>query len=356
MPAEFESQHALWLAWPHNAGDYTPKAACIPWVYAEICRVLQGRERVRCLVQSEQAAQKIRRLLRQVGVDDLAPLSEGERAGDAPWLEFYTVPTDRAWARDYLPTFVRRPTGGVAAIHFRFNGWALYENHTRDMQVPLALADELHWPLVSALHHDRHVVLEGGGIDTNGRGVLLTTEECYLDQATQTRNPGFTKQDYEDVFARYLGISQTIWLGNGIAGDDTHGHVDDLCRFVSPTAVVLSQEKNASDCNYKALAGNWERLQGVRLPGGEQLEVIALPMPDPIGYKGRRLPASYANAIIGNRTVLVPTFNAPQDVVALGIFKECFPERQVCGIYAGDLILGYGALHCLSHEEPAALE
>ncbi len=348
MPAEFEPLAALWLAWPHNAADYTPKAACIPWVYAELCRVLQGRERVRCLVRHAAEEQKVRALLASVEVDASATL-EG-----TPWLEFHHAPTDRAWARDYLPTFVRKADGAIAAVHFRFNGWALYDNHHLDMAIPEVLAPRLGWELHPAIHAGRHVVLEGGGIDANGRGALLTTEECYLDPAVQVRNPGFTKQDYEAVFRQYLGVEQTIWLGRGIAGDDTHGHVDDLCRFVTPNTAVLVQESRSHDENYQALAENHERLQGIRLPHGEALEVVPLPMPDPIGYKGRRLPASYANFIICNSAVLVPTFNAPQDAEALGILRELFPNRRVCGIHAGDLILGYGALHCLSHEEPRA--
>lgn len=349
MPAEFDPLDALWMTWPHNAADYSPKAACIPWVYAEMLRVLAGRERVRLIVQGPEQERKVRALLASVEVDPALPLE-----GDAtPWLEFFHLPTDRAWARDYLPTFARQEDGSLTAVHFRFTGWALYPNHERDIQVPPALAQARGWTLVPAIWNGRHVALEGGGIDSNGRGVLLTTEECYLDPAVQVRNPGFTRQDYEGLFRQYLGIEQTIWLGHGIAGDDTHGHVDDLCRFVTPHTVVLAQESNPTDVNYRPLAENMERLQGISLPDGATLQVVPLPMPDPLVYKGRRLPASYANFAILNRTILVPTFNSPKDHLALGILAELFPDRLVVGVHAGDLILGYGAIHCLSHEEPA---
>ncbi|WP_460032535.1 agmatine deiminase family protein [Megalodesulfovibrio paquesii] len=352
MPAEFDPLDALWMTWPHNAADYTPKAACVPWVYAEMLRVLAGRERVRLLVQDAALEQKVRALLAsvEVPVDAVLEGTDGE-----PWLEFFQQPTDRAWARDYLPSFCRRADGGLDAVHFRFTGWALYPNHLRDIEIPPALAAARGWNLVPAIWNGRHVALEGGGIDSNGRGALLTTEECYLDPAVQIRNPGFTRQDYEGLFRQYLGIEKTIWLGHGIAGDDTHGHVDDLCRFVSPDTVVLAQESNVSDINYKPLAENFARLQGETLQDGSALRVIPLPMPDPLVYKGRRLPASYANFAILNRTILVPTFNSPKDRVALGILAELFPGRQVVGVHAGDLILGYGAIHCLSHEEPAGI-
>ena len=199
------------------------------------------------------------------------------------------------------------------------------------------------------------MVLEGGSIDVNGRGSLLTTEECLLDPVVQVRNPGFTKGDYADVFRAVLGVTQVIWLGKGIAGDDTHGHVDDLCRFVNAKTVVLVREKDPKDANYRALEENKERLQGARLEDGARLEVVALPMPAPIVFAGQRLPASYANFYIGNAAVIVPTFNDPADRVALGILSELISDRPVVGIHALDLVWGLGTLHCLTQQQPAVL-
>jgi agmatine deiminase len=198
----------------------------------------------------------------------------------------------------------------------------------------------------------RRVVLEGGSIDVNGAGAVLTTEECLLDPEVQPRNPDLSRADVEEVLRNSLGASQVIWLGKGIAGDDTHGHVDDVCRFVSPTSVVLCREINPADDNYHLLAENRERLQGMRLDNGSALDVVDLPMPAPLYFDGRRLPASYANFYIANAAVLVPTFNDPADRVALGILAELMPDRPVLGIHAVDLVWGLGTLHCLTQQEP----
>jgi agmatine deiminase len=215
------------------------------------------------------------------------------------------------------------------------------------------LAKRLKYPRIKAIHGNRHVILEGGAIDGNGAGTLLTTEECLLHPATQVRNPGFSRADYEAVFAKHLGIRKVLWLGNGIAGDDTHGHVDDLCRFVNTNTVVLCHEENRHDANYRALAGNRERLQRATDADGGKIEVVKLPMPAPLWFEGIRLPASYANFYIANDRVLVPTFNDPRDRQALGILAELFPSRTVTGIHAVDLVWGLGTIHCLTHEIPA---
>ena len=197
------------------------------------------------------------------------------------------------------------------------------------------------------------MVLEGGSIDVNGRGTLLTTEECLLDQKRQVRNPGFSRANTEAVLRDNLGVKNIVWLGKGIAGDDTHGHVDDLCRFVDRRTVVLVREKNRNDSNYKPLEENWERLRGARLEDGGKMDVVALPMPAPLHFDGVRLPASYANFYISNSAVLVPTFNDPNDRVALGILGELFSDRAVVGIHAVDLVWGFGTLHCLTQQQPA---
>jgi agmatine deiminase len=342
MPAEWEPHRATWIAWPHNARDWPGKFAPIPWVYGEIVRHLVPGELVRILVNSGAHARRARRLLGRAGVD-------------ARRVEFLPLPTDRAWTRDFGPLFVRR--GGrrseVAIARFRFNAWAKYRTWTRDDRVPERAARRFGWRLFRARAGGRDVVLEGGSIEVNGRGTLLTTEECLLDPRVQPRNPGLGRTELERVLRDYLGVTTVLWLGRGIAGDDTHGHVDDLCRFVNPRTVVLCRERNPRDANYRALEENRERLRGMRLEDGSRPEVVDLPMPAPLFFEGRRLPASYANFYIANAAVLVPTFNDPQDRVALGILAELFPDRPVVGIHAVDLVWGLGTLHCLTQQEPA---
>jgi len=335
MPAEWEPHAATWLGWPHNKTDWPGKFEPIPWVYGEIIRHLTTGERVRLLVNSEGHKAQATRFLKKVGV----------HLGQVHFLRF---PTNRGWTRDFGPIFVRQ-SDGLAIARFHFNAWAKYDDWKKDDLVPVRAAKQFKRPMI-----DGKIVLEGGSIDVNGRGTLLTTEECLLDQKVQTRNPGMSRGELERVFRATLGITNTLWLGHGIAGDDTHGHVDDLCRFVNAKTVVLCREKNPNDVNYKALAENRERLQGMRLENGTAIEVIDLPMPAPLSFEGVRLPASYANFYISNAAVLVPTFNDPHDRIALGILAECFPDRAVVGIHAVDLVWGLGTLHCLTQQEPAA--
>lgn len=339
--AEFEKHAAVWLAWPGNASDWPGRFAPIAWVYGEMVRKLVGAgERVRLLVRDEKQRATAGRVLKAVGAD-------------LQLVEWFTAPMDRGWTRDFMPFFVRR-AGKVVAVDFGFTGWAKYPDHRLDDAVGPAVCRELGMPVVPALHEGRRVVLEGGGMDGNGRGDVLTTEECLLDPEVQVRNPGFGRAEYEAVFREYLGTRNVIWLGQGIAGDDTHGHVDDLCRFVSPDTVVLCREDDPTDANYAPLAENRERLEGARLADGGSLGVIDLPMPRALVFRGQRLPASYANFLIADRVVLVPTFNDARDRLALGILAEAFPGREVVGISAVDLVWGLGTIHCLTHEEPAA--
>jgi len=218
--------------------------------------------------------------------------------------------------------------------------------------VPETAAKLLGKPLFHAQCGGKDFVIEGGGIELNGRGTLLTTEECYLHPKVQVRNPGLTRADYDATFKAYLGVKNVLWLLNGPVGDDTHGHIDDLCRFVNPTTLVLIRESNRKDINYGALAENWDRIGDLRLEDGSQPEVVPLPMPAPLMFDGERLPASYANFYIGNTCVIVPTFNDPNDRLALGILGELFPDREVVGIHAVDLVLGFGSLHCLTQQQP----
>jgi len=342
MPAEWEPHEATWIGWPHNTTDWPGRFGPIPWAYAEIVRWLARGEIVRALVQSRAHEQRARRVLARASVD----LSR---------IEFFRIPTDRGWTRDSGPAFVRRDASpaAVAISRFRFNGWARYPDWRRDDRVPDRIARELDLRVFAAEKRGREVVLEGGAIDVNGRGSLLTTEECLLDPRVQVRNPGLTRRDYEEIFRDLLGARNVIWLGSGIVGDDTHGHVDDIARFVGPRTLVLCREENPADENYRALEENRERLKGARLEDGSKVEVVPLPMPGAVFFDGRRLPASYANFTIANGAVLVPTFNDPKDRIALGILTELFRDRPVVGIHALDLVWGLGTLHCLTRQQSA---
>lgn len=342
MPAEWEGHEATWLGWPHNTSDWPGKMGAISWVYGEMVRKLSLGEIVRILVNDKAHEEKARIVLEKVGVDPLR-------------IQFFRIPTNRGWARDFGPIFVKHvdEDDQVLISRFRFTAWAKYKNWKLDDCIPDKVGKRLKVPFVQVERHQRGVVLEGGAIDVNGQGTLLTTEECLLDEHVQVRNPGYSRQDYEEVFRSYLGISQVLWLAKGIAGDDTHGHVDDVCRFVDPYTVVLCQESNPADENYHPLSENQERLQGMRAEDGRKLMVIPLPMPAPLFFEGRRLPASYANFYIGNAVVLVPTFNDPKDRIALGILSELFPDRAVVGIHAVDLVWGFGTIHCLTQQQPA---
>jgi len=333
LPAEWEPHAATWIGWPHNVTDWPGKFPPIPWVYGEIVRTLAPGEVVRILVNSAIQQAQASRILKKVGVD-LAR------------VDFLHCPTNRGWTRDFGPIFVRGEKG-LAVARFHFNAWAKYRDWKKDDKIPERAAKRLKLPVIEA-----KIVLEGGSIDVNGRGTLITTEECLLDPKVQARNPGLSRLELETVFRDTLGITNTLWLGKGIAGDDTHGHVDDLCRFVKPGTVVLCREDNPKDENYRPLAENRERLQGMHLEKGASIEVIDLPMPAPLYFEGVRLPASYANFYFSNAAVLVPTFNDPKDRIALGMLTELFPDRPVIGIHAVDLVWGLGTIHCLTQQEP----
>lgn len=350
LPGEWEPHDAVWIGWPHNASDWRPKFAAIPWVFADMVRLLAPSERVMVLVNDEAHELRARRVL-----DNVFPGWNAPDAGEHKGVTLVRRITDRGWTRDFMPFFVRCATGG-AAVDCRFTGWARYPNHEQDDAAGTAMAAALSTQgglkHVTALYKRRHVVIEGGAVDSNGQGTLLATEECLQHPDRQVRNPGWSKEDYEAFFAAYLGVTRTIWLDRGIAGDDTHGHVDDFCRFVAPRTVLLCEERDGADPNHEALERNRERLESVRFSDNGRLEIIRLPMPPKVHFAGERLPASYANFYIGNKVVLTPTFNAPADREALGIIAALFPGRTVVGLHAGDLIQGLGAVHCLTHEQP----
>jgi agmatine deiminase len=341
MPAEWEPHEATWLAWPHQQADWPGKFGPIPWVYCEIVRHLHQNETVRILVNNAAVESRARGQLRRAGVD-------------LGRVEFYPILTDRVWTRDYGPYFIRDAAGTVSATDWGFNGWAKYDNWEHDDAAAAQIIAQLGMRSWQPTVDGRRVILEGGSIDSNGAGLLLTTEECLLSPV-QKRNHGLTRQDYEQLFADYFGARKVLWLGRGIAGDDTHGHVDDLARFVGPRTVVTVVEDNGDDENYKPLQENLDRLRGMTDTEGGALEVVSLPMPAPLYFRDQRLPASYANFYIANGRVLVPTFNDPADRRALGILAELFPGREVIGIHSVDLVWGLGTLHCLSQQQPAGL-
>jgi agmatine deiminase len=299
---------------------------------------------VRLLVKSERDA-------------EAAKVQLTQSHADVSKVEFIVHRTNRGWMRDCGPICVRR--GGAqqesAFVHFHFNAWAKYRNWQLDRTVPEMAAQRFGKRLFNAQCEGRDFVLEGGAVDVNGRGSLVTTEECLLDQVTQVRNRGLSREQVESALKANLGVNNILWLGGGVVGDDTHGHVDDICRFVNPTTVALALENNAKDINYKPLQENRERLEGMRLEDGSKVQVVPLPMPAPVWHDGYRLPASYANFYISNAAVIVPTFNDPNDRVALGILADLFKDRPVVGIHAVDLVLGFGTLHCLSQQQPAGL-
>ncbi|MCB0403359.1 MAG: agmatine deiminase family protein [Bdellovibrionales bacterium] len=340
LPAEWENHATTWIGWPHQSTDWPGKLPAVMWAYGEIVRILTGpgREHVSIFVNDKAHEKKAAAVLTKAGVGTHA-------------VSFVRLSTDRGWLRDSGAIFVEEK-GKLLANQFAFNAWAKYPNWKKDAKVPAKIASHEKLLIRRVLHDKKPVVLEGGAIDYNGAHTLLTTEECLLDEHIQVRNPGFTREDYESLFAEYLGTRKTLWLGKGIVGDDTHGHVDDLCRFVNRNTVVLVREQNPQDDNYRPLEENFERLQGATTADGEKLNVVSLPMPSPLHFSGYRLPASYANFYIANGAVLVPTFNDEKDRDALGILSELF-DRPVVGLHAVDLVWGFGTLHCLTHEQPS---
>ena len=351
MPAEWEPQRATWLAWPHNRSDWPGKFAPIPYVYAEIVRHLARAARVELIVNDAEAEERARAILTDTNV-----LPALELPGKDARIGFHRWPTNRGWLRDSGPIFVRDKTGGVAVTNWKFNGWAKYRNWRLDDMLPEKIAEVRGYGVFEAaveMHgHVRQMVLEGGSIDVNGRGLLLTTEECLLS-TVQQRNPGMTREQIEAALGRMLGVKKVLWLERGIVGDDTHGHVDDIARFTGPRTVLAASEDDPADPNHSILKENLKRLRKMTDTAGRALEVVPLPMPAPVVFKGQRLPASYANFYISNRTVLVPTFDDPNDLKALNTIQRVLPKHSMVPIYCGDLIWGLGAIHCMTQQEPA---
>jgi agmatine deiminase len=348
MPAEWEPMAATWLVWPQNRSDWPGRFAPIPFVYTEIVRNLARVGRVEIIVNDEQAEAGARKTLEFVHVI--------EPGGGLPAnLRFHRWPTNRGWTRDSGPIFVRDRSGEVVITNWRFNGWAKYRNWQLDDQLPQRIAGLLGMSTVepewAAEGSKRRVVLEGGSIDVNGRGLLLATEECLLSR-TQQRNPGMSRKAIECVLGRFLGARKVLWLECGIAGDDTHGHVDDVARFVSANTVVAAVEPDPADANHEPLRENLRRLRKAKDLRGRPLRVIPLPMPSPVVIRGRRVPASYANFYIFNGIVLAPTFSQSNDRLALNTLADAMPKHTIIPVHCGDLIWGLGALHCMTQQQP----
>ncbi len=347
MPAEWEPHEATWLAWPHNPEDWPGKFQSIPWLYAEIVRLLAARERVHLIVEGAAMRKRVAGMLDRAGAN-------------LDRVSFHEWPTDRGWTRDSGPIFVRNSEGRAGLTNWHFNAWAKYPDWRLDNQLPDRIAGLLglpQWQPSVQIHggSQQRIVLEGGSIDVNGHGSLLTSEECLLSEVQQ-RNPGVSREQMEQVFHDYLGIGQVLWLDRGIAGDDTHGHIDDIARFAATDVIVAAVEPDSSDPNHAPLAENLERLKAARTPEGKQFTLVELPMPHPVVFRGQRVPASYANFYVANGLVLMPTFHDPRDRTALDILAEVFPDREVVGVHSVDLIWGLGALHCMTQQQPAAGE
>ena len=341
-PAEWHPHDATWIAWPHHEPDWPGKLGPIPWVYAEIARVIADHERVEIACHDEDVRAAASAHLIAHGV---------ERN-----VQLHVIPNDRVWLRDSAPTFVHGENGAVVLMNWGFNAWAKYPNFARDARIGEAIERITKLPRIEPSRPDfpGRLILEGGGIETDGEGTMLVTEEWLLSDV-QVRNPGMDREAYERAFRDHLGIRQTIWLGEGCVGDDTHGHVDDIARFVGPGIIVLAYEEDpADDENHRRSADNMRRLELAGADDGA-LKVVKLPYPRAVIMNGERLPASYANFYIANGVVLVPTFNDPNDRIALNAIATLFPDRKIVGIHAVDLVWGFGTLHCLTQQQPARL-
>lgn len=332
MPAEWEPHKGTWLSWPHNRETWPGKFEPVSDAFIEIVKRLCPAELVNINVNDREMEDQVRIQLGLAGV----PLTN---------VRFRLIPTNDAWVRDHGPTFI---TNGdrLALVNWTYNAWGRkYEPFDLDDRVPVRIAEQLSCPVFSP-----GVVMEGGSIDVNGRGTLLTTESCLLNR---NRNPSLTRNEIERVLEDSLGVRKVLWLGEGIAGDDTDGHIDDLARFTDPSTVVTVIEDDPADENYRPLRENLERLRRMRDQDGKELKVVTLPMPGKLYYEGQRLPASYANFYVANTIVLAPLYDSPNDRTALESLQALFPGRRVVGVRCIDLVWGLGAVHCVTQQQPA---
>lgn len=337
MPAEWEPHEGTWLSWPKDPITWPEQLPQVEKIYAQMIEALSPHEKIFLLVNNEKTERAVREKLSSKKIFESN-------------LKIHQIPTVDAWIRDYGPNFIVRQNGSrkeLAFNHWIFNAWGnKYEELKKDTNVPKTIE-----PIVNVPVFRPGLVLEGGSIDVNGQGTCLTTEQCLL---ARTRNPHLTRQEIEQNLKDYLGVTNIIWLGEGIIGDDTDGHIDDIARFTHENTVVCAIEENSSDPNFKPLQDNLRRLERSKNEKGKKLNIVPLPMPGPVKYEGDRLPASYTNFLIANNVILVPIFNHKNDDKALGTLEKLFPKRKVIGIPCQDMVVGLGAIHCVSQQQPKA--
>ena len=336
MPAEWEKQKSTWVAWPHNKKDWPNKFKLIPDIFAQIIAKISKFQKVNILIENKNLKKKIYLILKNY-------------LANTKNINYTICKTNRAWLRDSFPIFVKNKLNQKVLIDWGFNSWAKYKNFNHDNKIGIKIKKFLNLDSVRPKFKNRRIILEGGSIDVNGKGVLLTTREC-LQSKIQERNIGFKKKDYEEIFKKFLGIKKVLWLNKGIVGDDTHGHIDDVARFVTRKKIFIAYEKNKNDVNYKKLRENYQIIQ--KLNKKKEFEIIKIPMPNAKYIDGVRVPASYLNFYIANRIVLVPVFSDEKDKKIIKIFKKHFKNRKIIPIDCSLLIWGFGAIHCVTQQEP----
>ena len=336
MPAEWEKQKSTWVAWPHNKKDWPNKFELIPDIFAQIIAKISKFQKVNILIENKNLKKKIYLILKNY-------------LANTKNINYKICKTNRVWLRDSFPIFVKNKLNQKVLIDWGFNSWAKYKNFNHDNKIGIKIKKFLNLDSVRPKFKNRRIILEGGSIDVNGKGVLLTTREC-LQSKIQERNIGFKRKDYEEIFKKFLGIKKVLWLNKGIVGDDTHGHIDDIARFVTSKKIFIAYEKNKNDVNYKKLRENYQIIQ--KLNKKKEFKIIKIPMPNAKYIDGVRVPASYLNFYIANRIVLVPVFSDEKDKKIIKIFKKHFKNRKIIPIDCSLLIWGFGAIHCMTQQEP----
>ena len=338
MPAEWETQKSTWIAWPHNKEDWPGKFNKIPSVFSKIISQLSKFQLVNILIKDKSEREKIIFFLKICGAN-------------IKNTKLIVCKTDRAWTRDFLPIFIKNEKEKNILSKWEFNGWAKYKNFKNDNVAYSKIERFKKIDIIKPKYKNKKIILEGGSIDVNGKGLLLTTMQCLLSKVQQ-RNEGLKKEDYNQIFKKYFGASKVIWLNKGILGDDTHGHIDDIARFINKNKIFLAIEKNKKDKNFINLNENLNIIKKFKKENKEKFQIIHIPMPSPKFIKGTRLPASYLNFYIANKVVLVPCFNDPKDKIVLKIFKKHFKNRKIIPIDSSILVWGFGTIHCLTQQEP----
>ena len=343
MPAEWEPQKSVWLIWPYNQKDWPGLFNKIPEVYAKIIFELSKNQIVNLLINKNADKKKIKKYLLNYGCKILR-------------IKFHIIKSDRVWIRDSGPIFlIRKKNKKKIILNFSFNGWSKYKNYKNDNKINNFISKKLNLkkiiPKIEKSGKFKNIVMEGGAFDVNGQGSVILTKECLLSKV-QERNFNFKKKDYEKIFSKYLNIKNFIWLNKGIIGDDTHGHVDDIARFVSKNTIMTAFEKNKNDKNFKSLKKNFEILKKSRNENGNKFNIIKIPMPPPIYINKIRTPASYLNFFITNRSVLLPVFKVKGERKVINLFKKNFKNKKIVPIDCKELIWGFGAIHCMTQQEP----